>query len=193
MQGLRLVTRPAANSSGTATRGRCCRASDKPDITTSRVATDGIITNYVWPRRWSSPSTARFHGADDSYPNRNGGSLFLSPSRRSSVVWYIVAGGIVGTLSRYYLQGWVQARVGPPGFPTGTLAINLLGSLAVGFIIRLTIGFCGAFTTMSTFSYESMKLLADGEYWYAGLYMGGTIVGCLAAVLIGTMLANRLL
>lgn len=124
------------------------------------------------------------------------------------MVWYILAGGIVGTLSRYYLQGWVQARVGPVGFPTGTLAINLLGSLAIGFIIRLatgstvispdvraalTIGFCGAFTTMSTFSYESMKLLADGEYWYAGLYMGGTILGCLVAVLIGTALANRLL
>lgn len=57
----------------------------------------------------------------------------------------------------------------------------------------LTIGFCGAFTTMSTFSYESMKLLADGEYGYAGLYMGGTVLGCLAAVMVGTALANRLL
>jgi CrcB protein len=124
------------------------------------------------------------------------------------MVWYIAAGGIVGTLSRYYLQGWVQARVWPAGFPTGTLAVNLIGSFAIGFIIRLatgsmvvspdvraglTIGFCGAFTTMSTFSYESMKLLADGEYWYAGLYMGGTIVGCLAAVIAGTALASKLL
>ena len=84
----------------------------------------------------------------------------------------------------------------------------LFRSLIIGFVIRLatgstivtpelrgalTIGFCGAFTTMSTFSYESMKLLADGEYWYAGLYMGGTIVGCLGAVIVGTALASRLL
>ena len=57
----------------------------------------------------------------------------------------------------------------------------------------LTIGFCGAFTTMSTFSYESIRLLGDGEYWYAGLYMGGTIVGCLAAVITGTAVASKLL
>jgi len=49
----------------------------------------------------------------------------------------------------------------------------------------LTIGFCGAFTTMSTFSYESIRLLGDGEYWYAGVYMGGTVLGCLAAVIAG--------
>jgi CrcB protein len=124
------------------------------------------------------------------------------------MVWYIVTGGVVGTLSRYYLQGWVQDRAGLAGFPTGTLVINLLGSLAIGFILRLatgstvitpdlraglTIGFCGAFTTMSTFSYESMRLFLDREYWYAALYMSGTVFGCLAAVMIGTALANKLL
>jgi len=124
------------------------------------------------------------------------------------MIWYIILGGIVGTLARYYAQGWIQVRAGWGGFPTGTLAINLVGSLVIGFVIRLatgstvispdlraglTIGFCGAFTTMSTFSYESMALLRDGEYGYAGLYMGGTILGCLAAVMIGTALANRLL
>ena len=57
----------------------------------------------------------------------------------------------------------------------------------------LTIGFCGAFTTMSTFSYESIKLLGDGEYWYAGLYVGGTVFGCLLATAVGLALANRLL
>ena len=46
---------------------------------------------------------------------------------------------------------------------------------------------------MSTFSYESMKLLGDGEYWYASLYMGGTVIGCLMAVIAGTELANKLL
>jgi CrcB protein len=124
------------------------------------------------------------------------------------MVAYIALGGIVGTLARYVLQGWVQQRSGLATFPVGTLAINLIGSLIIGFVIRLamgstlispdlrgalTIGFCGAFTTMSTFSYESMKLLADGEYWYAGLYMGGTVLGCLAAVIAGTQLAAKLL
>jgi CrcB protein len=124
------------------------------------------------------------------------------------MIAYITLGGIVGTLARYLLQGWVQQRSGLATFPVGTLAINLIGSLILGLVIRfatgstlispdlraaLTIGFCGAFTTMSTFSYESMKLLADGEYWHAGLYMGGTVIGCLAAVIAGTELANRLL
>jgi|SRR6267378_2747368 CrcB protein len=124
------------------------------------------------------------------------------------MIAYIALAGIIGTLARYFLQGWVQQRSGLATFPAGTLAINLIGSLIIGFVIRLatgstlispdlraalTIGFCGAFTTMSTFSYESMKLLADGEYWYAGLYMGGSVIGCLAAVIAGTGLANRLL
>jgi len=122
-------------------------------------------------------------------------------------VLYIAAGGVIGTLSRYYLQGWIQQRAGS-SFPLGTLAINLAGSLVLGFVLRLatgatvispewraalTIGFCGAFTTMSTFGYESVRLLGDGEYWYAGLYIGGTVVGCFLAVVAGTMLANRLL
>ena len=121
---------------------------------------------------------------------------------------YIALGGVLGTVTRYALQGWVQTRAGATTFPVGTLAINLLGSLALGFIIRyatgstvispevrgaLTIGFCGAFTTMSTFSYEAMTLLRDSQYVYAGLYMGGTMSGCLAAVIAGTALANRFL
>lgn len=121
---------------------------------------------------------------------------------------YIALGGVLGTVARYTLQGWVQTRAGATTVPVGTLAINLLGSLALGFIIRyatgstvfspevrgaLTIGFCGAFTTMSTLSYESMTLLRDSQYWYAGLYMGASMLGCLVAVIAGTALANRLL
>ncbi len=121
---------------------------------------------------------------------------------------YIALGGLLGTLARYGLQGWVQTRTGAGTFPLGTLAINIAGSFALGFIVRyatgstvvspelrggLTIGFCGAFTTMSTFSYESMALLQGGDYWRGALYMAGTIVGCLGAVIAGTAVANRLL
>jgi fluoride exporter len=124
------------------------------------------------------------------------------------MIAYVAIGGVVGTLSRWYLQGWIQTRSGFAGFPIGTLAINLAGSLILGFVIRLatgstvitpelraglTIGFCGGFTTMSTFAFESVRLLGDGEYWWATLYMGGTIAGCLIAVMIGTLLAERLL
>ncbi len=120
---------------------------------------------------------------------------------------YILLGGVLGTLGRYVLQGWIQTRAGT-AFPLGTLVINLSGSFVLGFVIRfatgstvispelragVTIGFCGAFTTMSTFGYESVRLLGDGEYWWAGLYMTGTIAGCLGCVAVGTLLANRLL
>jgi len=124
------------------------------------------------------------------------------------VLVYLALGGLAGTLSRYFLQGWIQSRAGAGSFPVGTLAINIAGSLILGFVLRygtgatvlspqlragLSIGFCGAFTTMSTFSYESMALLGDGEYWRAGLYMAATILGCLAAVMAGTWAANRIL
>lgn len=122
-------------------------------------------------------------------------------------ILYIALGGIAGTLSRYGLEGWIQARTGS-GFPLGTLTVNLAGSLLLGFILRLatgavlispdlraglTIGFCGAFTTMSTFSYESVTLLNDGDFFRAALYMGATIAGCVLAVILGTALANKLL
>jgi len=116
-------------------------------------------------------------------------------------IFYLAVAGMAGTLARYGLEGLVRGRA-------GTLTVNLTGSFLLGFILRyalgsalvspdaraaLTIGFCGAFTTMSTFSYETMALLADGDYWRAGLYMVGTIVGCLLAIFAGTELANRLL
>jgi CrcB protein len=142
----------------------------------------------------------RLSRADDSYPNHSTGGVFFVS------ILYIALGGVAGTLARYGLQGWIQPRAGT--FPAGTLVVNLVGSLALGFVLRfatgsivvspdlrggLTIGYCGAFTTMSTFSYETIALLSGGAYWRAGLYMGGTILGCLAAVALGTAIANRLL
>jgi CrcB protein len=119
---------------------------------------------------------------------------------------YLALGGLAGTFARYGLQGWAQPRGG--SFPAGTLVVNLVGALLLGFLMRyllatglvgpearagLTIGFCGAFTTMSTFSYETVALLTDGQYWRATLYLGGTVGGSLAAIVAGMRLANRLL
>ncbi len=81
------------------------------------------------------------------------------------MIAYITLGGIAGTLARWFLQGWIQHRSGLATFPVGTLAINLIGSLIIGFVIRLatgstivtpelrgalTIGFCGAFARHDT-------------------------------------------
>jgi fluoride exporter len=122
------------------------------------------------------------------------------------MIAFIALGGILGTLARYLVGAWLQ---GPHVvFPRGTLAINIAGSFVLGLVMRLatgstlvspevrgalTIGFCGAFTTMSTFSYETVGLLADGEYWRAGIYAGSTVFGCLAATAAGIALATRLL
>ncbi|HKV69777.1 MAG TPA: fluoride efflux transporter CrcB [Gemmatimonadales bacterium] len=121
---------------------------------------------------------------------------------------YVLAGGAAGTLARWYLSQWIQSTSGVRHFPLGTLLINLSGSFVLGLVARLgadatamspqvrdglTVGLCGAFTTMSTFSYESLQLLGEGDYARAGLYMGGTVVGCLAAVVVGSLVASRIL
>jgi CrcB protein len=119
---------------------------------------------------------------------------------------YLVFGGAAGTLARYLLQGALQS----PGttFPLGTLAVNVTGSFLLGFLMRwltgslavtpdvraaLTIGFCGAFTTMSTFAYESVLLLEGGEFWRALGYALGSVGGSVVAVIAGLGLAGRLL
>jgi len=113
--------------------------------------------------------------------------------------------GALGTLARYGLQGLVQARTGP-GFPSGTLAVNLLGCLLLGAItpwalhrlwippewrVAVTIGFFGAFTTFSTFGWETVKMLEDGEWLHAAFYVGASVLGGLLLVLAGIRLAER--
>lgn len=120
---------------------------------------------------------------------------------------YVAVGGLVGTLARYHLQGLVQPQAGAR-FPIGTLLVNILGSLVLGFIARLgvettvfspemraglTIGLCGGFTTMSTFAYEAVALLGDGQLGRATVYLGTTIVGSLLAVAGGAAIADKLL
>jgi len=122
------------------------------------------------------------------------------------LILYLAIGGMLGTLARYALGGLIQPSSG--NFPWGTLIVNLLGAFAVGFLMRyllgtttvgpelraaLTIGFCGSFTTMSTFSYETVNLLTDGEYWRASFYMAGSIGGTIFAVIAGMAGATRLL
>jgi CrcB protein len=117
----------------------------------------------------------------------------------------VAVGGMLGCLARYWAGGLVQ-RLGEVDFPLGTLSVNLLGSFVLGAVIGLSVdreaigpsarlllttGFCSGFTTMSTFSYEALVLLQGGQGSLALGYVGGTLIGCLAAVWLG-QLATRL-
>jgi fluoride exporter len=112
---------------------------------------------------------------------------------------YISIAGVLGTLSRYGLSSFTQKLTGA-GFPFGTLLVNFLGSLAIGFIMQLglstdiiprslriaaTIGFMGAFTTFSTFSYETVKYIQDGSWMLAGLNIILNLTLCLSATILG--------
>jgi CrcB protein len=108
-------------------------------------------------------------------------------------------------LARYGLGGAVQ-RLGTL-FPYGTLLINVLGSFLLGFLMRwllgtaaspelraaLTVGFCGGFTTFSTFSYEAAMLLQNGSYLRAMFYMVGSVVLSLAATFAGFAAARAII
>lgn len=121
--------------------------------------------------------------------------------------WSVSIGAALGGASRFYLGSFIQQRAGM-GFPAGTFVINVTGSLILGFIMRyslqsgvvspevralLTTGFCGGFTTFSTFSYETALLLDDGEYGRAALYMGASVAIALVGVFLGFALANGFL
>ena len=118
----------------------------------------------------------------------------------------VAVGGLVGSVARYWVTGWVQNLNGAQ-FPFGTLTVNVLGSFILGLVVALSlerglinaelrfllgIGFCGGFTTMSTFSYEAVALLRDGSVAASLGNIGLTLVSCLTAVWLGG-LAGRVL
>ena len=116
-------------------------------------------------------------------------------------LWLIIGiGSFIGGILRYWVSGWVQSGV--LAFPLGTLAVNFIGSLVLSLIMYLsehaglfneelrlfwTIGLLGSFTTMSTFSYESFRLLEQNETMLFGLNMAGTVILTLAAVYLGKL------
>ena len=122
------------------------------------------------------------------------------------ILFYLAIGGVLGTWARYGLGGWIHGIVGT-AFPWGTLGVNLLGSFLLGFAIRatemsplspetramVTIGFCGAFTTFSTFTYETVALLQAREWTRAALYAFGSLGLGLAAMAAGLFLVTSIL
>lgn len=101
----------------------------------------------------------------------------------------VMLGGALGAALRYGLGTWVQGLSGP-GFPWSTFLINLSGSFLIGLVLRLsldgalspewrlflTVGVLGGYTTFSTFSWETLTLVQQGEWAKAFLYVAGSVV-----------------
>ena len=130
--------------------------------------------------------------------------LFEVPVRS---FWAVAVGAAAGGVSRYYLSLAIHDRVGA-AFPWGTLVVNVTGSLLLGFLMRyaiatptvsaemrllLTTGFCGGYTTFSTFSYETAMLMEDGQYARAATYAVASVLVALIATACGFLLARELI
>lgn len=118
----------------------------------------------------------------------------------------IAAGGAAGALLRFWVSSGVYHLFGR-GFPYGTLAVNVLGSLAMGFLYvlllerlsaspelrgALLVGFLGAFTTFSTFSIETLNLIEQAELFKAGMNMLLSVSACILACWFGLIIGRQL-
>ncbi len=121
-------------------------------------------------------------------------------------LWLLIGiGGFIGAILRFLIGGWIQNGVST--FPLGTLGVNFIGSFILSLVlysseykgffteetrIFLAIGVLGAFTTMSTFSYESFKLLEQGEIFPLSVNIIGTVGLTLFAIYLGKMVVINL-
>jgi fluoride exporter len=125
-----------------------------------------------------------------------------------AAVLLVVIGGFLGGVARYWLSGVVARRIGQ-SFPWGTLAVNASGALAIGLLasivsrpddivagelvwIALAVGILGSYTTVSSFSLQTLALARDGQWYEAALNVIASVVVCLGMVLAGFLLAGRL-
>ena len=112
----------------------------------------------------------------------------------------VCLGGALGSGARYATSLWAAAAIGT-AFPFGTLIVNVLGSFLLGFLMQaipsssdlrlmLTTGVMGGFTTYSTFNYETTQYFREGAWAVGAVNVAATVVGCLAAGLLGLALAR---
>jgi CrcB protein len=122
-------------------------------------------------------------------------------------IWIGIGSGL-GGMARYWLSGVVANAFGET-FPWGTMVVNIVGSFVIGCFAALTgpegrmsmdmlprqvvmIGMCGGFTTFSSFSLQTLNLVNNGEWLYAGLNIAGSAMLCLLAVWAGHIFAVAL-
>ncbi len=125
-------------------------------------------------------------------------------THRADVV--IGVGAVIGVITRFTISNLARQHL-PGTFPFGTLMINLAGCLVIGMMQTLflelvavrrevqlfvSVGFCGGFTTFSTFSVETVLLIQAGHALRAGVYQGVSLIGGLIAVMLGIMLTHTL-
>jgi len=119
---------------------------------------------------------------------------------------WIAVGAVAGASARYFLSGLIVRNFSAT-FPYGTLLINVTGSLVLGFFLvystdrvlldprwrlLVAVGFCGSYTTFSSYAFESFALMEQGQWLLVGLNVVASNVLCLAAVLAGAALARGL-
>lgn len=122
------------------------------------------------------------------------------------VVLFIAGFGALGCVTRYYVSGWVYELLGR-SFPYGTFVVNILGAFLLGLVMELgmrstmlpvtlrtglAIGFLGGFTTFSTFSYETFRLLEEGDFLVATANVLASVVVCLVFTWLGIHAARVL-
>lgn len=119
---------------------------------------------------------------------------------------YVALGGAVGSLARYAIAILIPAR--PGAFPVGTLVVNVTGSILLGFLMRyglesvsaspqtrllLVTGFCGGYTTFSAFSYETARLVEDGQWTRGAAYIAASVALSVAGTFAGFAIARGML
>ena len=117
---------------------------------------------------------------------------------------WIAAGGALGSIARYWIGSEVGSRMGVK-FPYGTMIVNITACVAIGFSMSffsrradlspawryfIPIGFIGAYSTFSTYEWETLSTLRSGAFFLAALYAVGSLILGLAAVWAGSMLGE---
>ena len=122
--------------------------------------------------------------------------------------FWVALGSALGGVARYWCSGFVATRFGE-SFPWGTILVNVLGSFVIGFFGTLTspdgrllvgsearifvmMGLCGGYTTFSSFSLQTLNLMREGEWLWAGANVLFSVLLCLIAVWAGHIAAATL-